>query len=864
MLKIQLLGRFAVSVDGRPVDLHLRAAQSLLAYLALSTGKACRREQLAGLLWPNADEASAKGNLRHTLWRLRKALDDHDCFVADDLTITFDPTAESWLDAKILSAKPDAGATPEALMQVVSLYEGELLPGFYDEWVVLERDRLRAAFESWMTLLLDKLVAACRWDDAIEWSERWISLGHTPEAAYRALIMAHGSRGDSSNVAAAYRRCVSALRDDLGVDPSPQTRAAYERWLKGDLGQLANDLPARPLRGYQLEERIGSGAFGVVYRAFQPGVGRRVAIKVIAPEHANHPDFIRMFEAEARLVAQLEHPHIVPLFDYWREPGGAYLVMRWLPRNLRSLMVGTPLSLADALSIIDQIGGALIVAHRHGIAHLDLKPDNVLLDEDGNAYLADFGIARTIDRTSAPGSAPSPMRDYSSPEQIQGEPATMRSDLYSLGLVIFEMLAGRHPFHGATPVERIDRQIGSPLPSLSALSPSVPVAIDRVIQRATARDPGDRYPDVAALLDDLHQAALGGKPGPEFDGAPATPYKGLRAFEEADSADFFGRDALVNRLVSRLTEPGALTRLLTVVGPSGCGKSSVVRAGLIPALRLGAVPCSERWFIVLFTPGEHALKSLEAALLSIAARPPAFLLEQLQTNTRGLLWAADAVLGEAEGDVLLVIDQFEELFTLATSEAERAQFLELLCAAVTDPTSRLRVILTLRADFTDRPLQYTTFGELMRQRMELVLPLSPEELGRAVIGPAARVGVKIEDSLLAAIVADVSEEPGALPMLQYALTETFERRDGRVMTLDAYHEAGGVSGALAHRADEVYASLGPAGQAAARQMFLRLVTLGEGVEDTRRRVLRSELEALDDRSQFLPNERAADVAPPGA
>ncbi len=851
MLKIQLLGRFAVSVDGRPVDLHLRAAQSLLAYLALSAGRAHRREQLAGLLWPDADEASAKGNLRHTLWRLRKALGEQDGLLADDLTIAFDAAADYWLDARVFAGKPDIGASADGLVQAVAVYEGELLPGFYDEWVVLERERLRASHEAWMAVLLDKLVAAERWDDVIEWGERWIAQGHTPEAAYRALIVAHGNRGDSSGTAMAYRRCVEALRSELGVEPSPQTRAAYERWLQG--GPMT-DLPVRPLHGYQIEERIGAGAFGVVYRAFQPGVGRRVAIKVIAPQHADRPDFIRMFEAEARVVAQLEHPHIVPLFDFWREPGGAYLVMRWLPRNLRSLLADAPLDLAEALPIVEQVSSALAAAHRHGIAHLDLKPDNILLDDDGNAYLADFGIARTIDSLTADGSSSPPSRAYSAPEQIQGTCASTRTDLYSLGLVIYEMLAGRHPFFGATPVELIDKHMREPVPALSALRPGLPAGIDAVVQRATAKNPEDRYPDVAALIADLHSAVLGGAPLPDADTAPSNPYKGLRAFEEADAADFFGRDSLVKRLVTRLCEAGPFSRLLTVVGPSGCGKSSVVRAGLIPALRLGAIPGSDRWFIVLLTPGDHALKSLESALLSIAARPPAFLLEQLQTNARGLLWAADAVLGDADGDVLLVIDQFEELFTLAASEAERAQALDLLCAAVSDPTSRVRVLLTLRADFTDRPLQYPAFGELMRQRMELVLPLSAEELGRAVIGPAARVGVKVEDDLLAAIVADVSEEPGALPMLQYALTETFDRREGRLMTLEAYHEAGGVSGALARRADEVYAALDEAGQAAARQMFLRLVTLGEGVEDTRRRVLRSELEALDGFAQTAPIE----------
>ncbi len=783
--------------------------------------------------------------------------------LADDLTITFDAAADYWLDARVIAGRPDDGATADALMQAVAAYEGELLPGFYDEWVVLERERLRASYEAWMAVLLDKLVAAQRWDDVIAWSERWIAQGHTPEAAYRALIVAHSSRGDSSSTAMTYRRCVEALRAELGVDPSPQTRAAYERWLQGGQSRSEADLPVRPLHGYQIEERIGAGAFGVVYRAFQPGVGRRVAIKVIAPEHADRPDFIRLFEAEARLVAQLEHPHIVPLFDFWREPGGAYLVMRWLPRNLRSMLARAPLELSEALPIIEQIASALAAAHRHGIAHLDLKPDNILLDDEGNAYLADFGIARTIDSLAGDGASSPPSRAYSAPEQLQGASASMRTDLYSLGLVIYEMLAGRHPYFGSTPVELVDKHLREPVPALSIQHPGLPAGIDTVVQQATAKSPEDRYPDVAALMADLRSAVRGDAVMAEADtdGAPSNPYKGLRAFEEADAADFFGRDSLIRRLVARLNEAGPFSRLLTVVGPSGCGKSSVVRAGLIPALRRGAILGADRWFIVLLTPGDRVLKSLESALLSIAARPPAFLLEQLQTNSRGLLWAADAVLGDAEGDVLLVIDQFEELFTLVANEAERVQVLDLLCAAISDPTSRVRVLLTLRADFTDRPLQYPAFGELMRQRMELVLPLSAEELGRAVVGPAARVGVKVEDDLLAAIVADVSEEPGALPMLQYALTETFDRREGRMMTLEAYHEAGGVSGALARRADEVYESLDDAGRAAARQMFLRLVTLGEGVEDTRRRVLRSELEALDNEVAILTFEREFQAPP---
>src|SRR5438552_12746275 len=167
-----------------------------------------------------------------------------------------------------------------------------------------------------------------------------------------------------------------------------------------------------------------------------------------------------------------------------------------------------------------------------------------------------------------------------------------------------------------------------------------------------------------------------------------------------------------------------------------------------------------------------------------------------------------------------------------------------LLTHVTVPPSRLCMIVTLRADFFDLPLLYPDPGELMRQRTAVVLPLAADELERAIVRPAQRVGVMLEAELIATVVKDVGEQPGALPLLQYAMTELFERRVGKMLTLEAYRQSGGVLGALARRADEIYAGLNDEEKEATRQLFLRLVTLGEGVEDTRRRVRTSELEAL--------------------
>ncbi|MBL8055187.1 MAG: protein kinase [Anaerolineales bacterium] len=799
MLAIHLLGKFEIVVDGRPVDLPLRAGQALLAYLALNAGAAVRRELLAGLLWPDMAEATAKANLRHTLWRVRKALGPAGTLLAaDEAAISLGPADTLWLDAGGIGA-PAAETSLEALMAVVAAYQGELLPGFYDDWVLLERERLQAAYEAKMDPLLEKLTAAERWGAVLEWGERWIALGRVPEAAYRALIVAHGARGDASQAAGVYRRCVEALRRELGVSPAAATRAAYEQALQA-AGQppVMSGEPLPALRGYELRERIGAGAYGEVYRAIQPSVERAVAIKVIAPAHADRPEFIRRFEAEARLVARLEHPHIVPLYDYWREPGGAYLVMRYLRGgNLREARPSGPWPLERVVQLAEQVGGALQAAHRQGVAHGDVKPENILLDEAGNAYLSDFGIVAGL--AGASGAAA----------------LTARHDLYGLGLILRYLLAGAE----------------------------LPPAVLAVLDQATHPEPDQRFADGPALLAALRQAADEPRPaGAETE--LVNPYKGLRPFEAADEADFFGRQALVKRLLGRLAEAGPAARCLAVVGPSGSGKSSVVKAGLLPALRRGALPGSQAWYVAELTPGPHPLRELEQALLRVAQTRPAGLLEQLRRDAHGLERAARQILPEAGAQLLLVIDQFEEVFSPAVDPAEAEHLLASLAAAAVEPDGPVRVLLTLRADFYDRPLLHAGLADVLRARTEVVTPLTADEIVQAVRGPAERAGAEVEPDLSAALAADVVGQPGSLPLLQYALTEVFERRQGRRLTLEAYHALGGTTGALARRAEAVYAALEAEAQILARQVFLRLVTLGEGVEDTRRRALRSELEAL--------------------
>jgi len=239
VLRVRLLGQFSVELDGESLTIRSRPAQSLLAYLILNAGVAHRRERVAGLLWPESAEANARGNLRHALWRVRKALGTcpqtgRSYIQADDLTVGLDTQADYWLDVAIVEREGEEGSTADALIEAVSVYGGELLPGFYDDWVTLERERLRAQFERRMQWLMDRLVEEERWSEVAERGEDWIALGNTPEPAYRALMVAHSALGDQSGVAAAYQRCVEALRQELDVEVSQQTRKLYQRLSGGE------------------------------------------------------------------------------------------------------------------------------------------------------------------------------------------------------------------------------------------------------------------------------------------------------------------------------------------------------------------------------------------------------------------------------------------------------------------------------------------------------------------------------------------------------------------------------------------------------------------------------------------------------
>jgi ABC-type oligopeptide transport system substrate-binding subunit/DNA-binding SARP family transcriptional activator/tetratricopeptide (TPR) repeat protein len=240
MLQAKLLGQYEIRKDGQPIFIPSRPTQSLLAYLLLHPNKSHRREKLAGLFWPDSSEVNARSNLRHELWRIRKAIGPgaNARMESDYLGVTYHPQPDDQLDVDAFEACSEDESSTEALLQAVSAYGGDLLPGFYKEWVVLERERLHAVFERKLGRLLDRLLAERRWNDVLKWGEHWIASGDTPELAYRALMLAHAGLGNQTGAAAQYNRCVEALARELGVEPSERTREVFEQIRNGGLASV--------------------------------------------------------------------------------------------------------------------------------------------------------------------------------------------------------------------------------------------------------------------------------------------------------------------------------------------------------------------------------------------------------------------------------------------------------------------------------------------------------------------------------------------------------------------------------------------------------------------------------------------------
>ncbi len=324
----------------------------------------------------------------------------------------------------------------------------------------------------------------------------------------------------------------------------------------------------------------------------------------------------------------------------------------------------------------------------------------------------------------------------------------------------------------------------------------------------------------------------------------ACPYRGLQVFDVGDALFFFGREALTGWLLDKLRTDRTGNRFLAIVGPSGSGKSSLARAGLIANLKRGEIPGSDTWPVAICKPGAQPLESLAVALAGAARlgdSPSAVreLIRDLGTDSRMLHLTTRLSLRDAPADrrLIVLVDQFEEVFTLCPDEAQRQAILANLLHAATAADGQTVVVVTLRADFYGRCAAYPDLAAAISDRQSLVGPMTRDELRSAVERPAYLTGCELEGGLADLLLNEVEAEPGSLPLLEHALLQIWQRREGgRRLTIAAYHEIGGVAGALEKHAEEVYSGLTEGEKETCRRVFLRLVQVDEQGRATKRRL----------------------------
>ena len=318
------------------------------------------------------------------------------------------------------------------------------------------------------------------------------------------------------------------------------------------------------------------------------------------------------------------------------------------------------------------------------------------------------------------------------------------------------------------------------------------------------------------------------------------PYRGLRTFNEEDAPFFFGRTEEIQNLATQLENTG----FLAVVGASGSGKSSLVRAGLIPALRKGILPNSGAWRFHTFTPSVHPLESLAIGLSSLGSeKQMSRMIDEMQADAREFHLNTRLAFAQqsAENRIVWVVDQFEEVFTLCKGEHEQAAFIDSLLYAATAQNGRCTILITIRADFYHKCLAHPELARAIAEHQFTVVPMNEANLRQVIEEPARQVDLKVEPELVEAILEDVRNQPGAMPLLEHALYEVWQQQHNRTLTLTAYRGIGGVKGALKKRVEEIYEALNQPEQETIQRVMLRLTQPGEGTEDTRRRALMNEL-----------------------
>lgn len=615
----------------------------------------------------------------------------------------------------------------------------------------------------------------------------------------------------------------------------------------GQPGAELPELTGYPSRidEYVVLQPLGHGAMGQVFLAHDTLLDRDVAIKFLAeiePDQASR----ERFQIEARAIARLQHPNVVTIHRVAEFHGVPYLISE-LIRGESLDKWHKPLPWPQVLRIGIGLARGLAAAHRRGVLHRDIKPSNIMMSEEGEAKLLDFGLAKLLDNgaeravgTSLSGVAlknfaltgtetrvGTPL--YMPPEVWRGELATKRSDVYSLGVVLYELCIGRVPLTqvpaaGVTIARATQKEA-----TLRGLD--VDERLAALIDRCLQREPAARFASADALREALESVSA---PGHNTQLPPGSPYRGLQCFDAEHAALFFGRGAEVRAVLDRLRGQ----RFVLVTADSGVGKSSLCRAGVLPAAQAGLMTDGQRYTVMRLTLGRHPLHALAGVLANLCGQEESAVLARLREDPVAVARALRTALTMVRR-TLIFVDQLEELFILATP-AEIVDTAECLAALLLHG-GELRLLATLRSDFLTRVAALPALGDEIAQALYLLKPLSDEGIYEAIVGPARSKGFHFEsEEMVRQLMGTVSRAPGGLPLLAFTLDSLWELRDKeqRVIPEAALARLGGVAGALANHADGVLLRMTPGQRQHVRRIFHALVS----AQGTRLR--RSEAEIL--------------------
>jgi WD40 repeat protein/DNA-binding SARP family transcriptional activator len=910
-MRFQVLGPLEVEADNGPVALGGPKERLLLALLLTRPNQVVPVDALVQGLWGEHPPLTAAKTLQSHVKRLRRVLEPGRARgVAGEVLVTrqpgyllrvapgaLDATRFEELIAKARRALSDgqADAAASLLGEALGLWRGQAFEEFTDSDVAAtEADRLA---ELRLGAVEDRLEADLRLGrhrELVAELEGMVREHPLRERLWAQLMLALYRAGRQADALLAYQRARSVLVEELGIDPGAELRRLHAAVLAQDPAldspPTAEPGPARELpqalsvagpafvgRAAELAwveaawTRAAHGRGGVVFVAGGPGMGKTRLAAELAREVHGQGGWVLY----GRCTPEPNDP-LQPFAQALTGWGSALGEVPGIERSpaafgegLAGLLAGQPdpavLLVLDDLhlalpSTLEALAGLAAAVATRRLLVLSAYRDEA----------AAGGAAALVERLDPSGAARRRLGRLNRDEvakvlAIYGAEAAAweaaGSVLERTGgvpLLVHQAAGDWAQAQAAQQLEETARQIAS---SRSSLRVDHAKFADDVVG---LRELGEHTQQVARL-------ATGQDPAGEGPAAAVCPYKGLARFEASDAEFFFGRERLVAELVTHLVGAG----LVGVVGPSGSGKSSLVRAGLLPALADGVLPGSDRWRQVLVRPGEHPMAELARA----GARPglpgggDATAASGNASDDISWWGAGERVLRTmaGEGRLLLVVDQFEEVFTTCRDERERTAFLAALTEGAWADRS-VSIVVVVRADYYGHCAADPRLAGLLAASHMLVGPMDSDELRRAVELPARRAGLRLESGLSAAMIGEVADEPGGLPLLSCALLESWQHRHGRTMTLAAYQQAGGVRGAVARLAERAWSGLDAEQKQAARRILLRLAGPGEGEAVVRRRVPMSEftaggdeharvvLDALTDQRLLTKGEDTVEVA----